>query len=44
MKLLVIEQDALNTLEPAHREIRVVAGACNVSNLLVVPFERSLVA
>jgi hypothetical protein len=27
MKLLVNEQDALNTLEPAQREIRVVAGS-----------------
>jgi len=41
-RLLGNQQDALKALEPAYREIRVVAGACNVSNLLVIPFEKSL--
>lgn len=43
-RLLGDEQDTLSSLESAHREIRVVAGACNVTNLLVIPFEKSLAA
>jgi hypothetical protein len=41
-RLLGNQQDMLKAREPTYREIRGVPGACNVTNLLVIPFQRSL--